>query len=242
MIGWTKLTRERGGLEVAVECQLVHVPFGTVLGADKKPLKTRSGENFTLKDLLDEACERGTAEVVRRAADPNAPTHGLSPDELAKIGAAVGIAAVKYADLSGDVTKDYVFDLDRMVAFEGDTGPYLQYAHARIASILAKSGESAAAIAAAPLVLADPAEKALALHLVRYAQMVLDVGRTLETNRVGAYLAQLATLFNGFYQACPVLKADDAAARMSRLRLCAITRAVLADGLSLYGIVAPERM
>jgi arginyl-tRNA synthetase len=91
-------------------------------------------------------------------------------------------------------------------------------------------------------VLADPAEKALALHLVRYAQMVLDVGRTLETNRVGAYLAQLATLFNGFYQACPVLKADDAAARMSRLRLCAITRAVLADGLSLYGIVAPERM
>jgi arginyl-tRNA synthetase len=129
-----------------------------------------------------------------------------------------------------------------MVACEGDTGPYLQYAHARIASILAKSGESAAAIAAAPLVLADPAEKALALHLVRYAQMVLDVGRTLETNRVGAYLAQLATLFNGFYQACPVLKADDAPARMSRLRLCAITRAVLADGLSLYGIVAPERM
>jgi arginyl-tRNA synthetase len=149
---------------------------------------------------------------------------------------------VKYADLSGDLTKDYVFDLDRMIAFEGDTGPYLQYAHARIASILAKSGESAAAIAAAPLMLADPTEKALALHILRYAQMAIDVGRTLETNRVGAYLAQLATLFNGFYQACPVLKADDATARMSRLRLCAITRAVLADGLSLYGIIAPERM
>ena len=235
LIGWN--TTADG-----TESTLVHLGFGAVLGADKKPLKTRSGENFTLKDLLDEACERGTAEVTRRAADPNAPTHGLSPDELARIGAAVGIAAVKYADLSGDVTKDYVFDLDRMVAFEGDTGPYLQYAHARIASILAKSGESAAAIASAPLVLAEPAEKALALHLTRYAQMVLDVGRTLETNRVGAYLAQLATLFNGFYQACPVLKADDAAARLSRLRLCAVTRAVLADGLSLYGIVAPERM
>jgi arginyl-tRNA synthetase len=90
--------------------------------------------------------------------------------------------------------------------------------------------------------LADPTEKALALHILRYAQMAIDVGRTLETNRVGAYLAQLATLFNGFYQACPVLKADDATARMSRLRLCAIARAVLADGLSLYGIIAPERM
>ncbi|MFN9906163.1 MAG: arginine--tRNA ligase, partial [bacterium] len=93
-----------------------------MLGPDKKPLKTRSGENFTLKDLLDEACERGTAEVVRRAADPASPTHGLPADELARIGSAVGIAAVKYADLSGDLTKDYVFDLDRMIAFEGDTG------------------------------------------------------------------------------------------------------------------------
>ncbi|MGA1224319.1 MAG: arginine--tRNA ligase [Phycisphaerales bacterium] len=235
LVGWNRTAD-------GAESTLVHLGFGAVLGADKKPLKTRSGENFTLKDLLDEACERGTAEVMRRAADPNAPTHGLSPDELARIGAAVGIAAVKYADLSGDLTKDYVFDLDRMIAFEGDTGPYLQYAHARIASILAKSGESDGALSTASLDLADPAEKALALHLTRYPQMVLDVGRTLETNRVGAYLAQLATLFNGFYQACPVLKADDAAARMSRLRLCAITRAVLADGLSLYGIIAPERM
>lgn len=235
LIGWNKTADGQ-------ESTLVHLGFGAVLGADKKPLKTRSGENFTLKDLLDEACERGTAEVTRRAADPNAPTHGMSPAELSRIGSAVGIAAVKYADLSGDLTKDYVFDLDRMIAFEGDTGPYLQYAHARIASILAKSGESAAAIAAAPLMLADPTEKALALHILRYAQMAIDVGRTLETNRVGAYLAQLATLFNGFYQACPVLKADDATARMSRLRLCSIARAVLADGLSLYGIIAPERM
>ena len=213
-----------------------------MLGADKKPLKTRSGENFTLKDLLDEACERGATEVMRRAADPNAPTHGLAESELRAIGAAVGIAAVKYADLSGDLTKDYVFDLDRMIAFEGDTGPYLQYAHARIASILSKSGESADAILRASLAVAEPAERALALHILRYPQMVLDVGRSLETNRVGLYLRTLAELFNGFYQSCPVLKAEDPAVRLARLRLCAVTRAVLADGLSLYGIVAPERM
>ncbi|RLS64195.1 MAG: arginine--tRNA ligase [Planctomycetota bacterium] len=235
MIGWNR-TKDGG------ESQLVHLGFGAVLGADKKPLKTRSGENFTLKDLLDEACDRGTAEVTRRAADPSAPTHGLSPAQLSAIGCAVGIAAVKYADLSGDLTKDYVFDLDAMIAFEGDTGPYLQYAHARIASILAKSGESDAVIGSATIPLAEPAERALALHLLRYAQMVMDVGRTLETNRVGAYLAQLASSFNSFYQSCPVLKADDAALRLGRLRLCALTRVVLADGLSLYGIIAPERM
>jgi arginyl-tRNA synthetase len=235
LIGWN---RTADGAESA----LVHLGFGAVLGADKKPLKTRSGENFTLKDLLDEACERGTAEVMRRAADPASPTHGLPEAELRATGAAVGIAAVKYADLSGDLTKDYVFDLDRMIAFEGDTGPYLQYAHARIASILAKSGESATAIAAAAFPLAEPAERALALHLLRYAAMVVDVGRTLETNRVGLYLRTLAELFNAFYQSCPVLKADDAALRLGRLRLCALTRAVLADGLSLYGIVAPDRM
>jgi arginyl-tRNA synthetase len=235
LIGWNK-TKD------GAESTLVHLGFGAVLGADKKPLKTRSGENFTLKDLLDEACERGTVEVMRRAADPNAPTHGLAEGQLRAIGAAVGIAAVKYADLSGDLTKDYVFDLDRMIAFEGDTGPYLQYAHARIASILSKSGEAADAIARAPLAVAEPAERALALHILRYPQMVLDVGRSLETNRVGLYLRTLAELFNAFYQSCPVLKADDATTRLARLRLCAVTRAVLADGLSLYGIVAPERM
>ena len=235
LVGWSK-TKD------GTEATLVHLGFGAVLGADKKPLKTRSGENFTLKDLLDEACERGAAEVMRRAADPNAPTHGLAESELRAIGAAVGIAAVKYADLSGDLTKDYVFDLDRMIAFEGDTGPYLQYSHARIASILSKSGETAEAIARAPFALAEPAERALALHILRYPQMVLDVGRSLETNRVGLYLRTLAELFNAFYQSCPVLKADDAAVRLTRLRLCAVARAVLADGLSLYGIVAPERM
>ncbi len=235
MIGWNRTAD-------GSESSLVHLGFGAVLGADKKPLKTRSGENFTLKDLLDQACERGQLEVTRRAQDPMAPTHGLPAEELAAIGSAVGIAAVKYADLSGDLTRDYVFDLDRMIAFEGDTGPYLQYAHARIASLLAKAGESEETLARAAFPIAEPTERALALHLLRYASMVLEVGRTLETNRVGLYLAQLATLFNGFYHACPVLKNDDAALRLGRLRLCALTRTVLKDGLSLYGIIAPTRM
>jgi arginyl-tRNA synthetase len=213
-----------------------------VLGPDKKPLKTRSGENVTLMSLLEAAIDRGVAEVTKRAADPEAPTHGLSPAELAAIGRAVGIAAVKFADLSNDVSRDYEFDLDRMVAFEGDTGPYIQYAHARIASIIARSGESVAAIEAAPLQLEAAAERALALHLLRYGAMVQGVADSLETSRIGAYLLSLSTHFNAFYQACPVLKAPDDATRRSRLRLCEVTRRVLADGLGLLGIEAPSRM
>ncbi len=235
MIGWDR-TRDGNKSEIT------HLGFGTVLGKDKRPLKTRSGENFTLKDLLDEAMERGVAEVTRRAQDPNAPTHGMRHAELEWVGRAVGIAAIKYADLSNDLTKDYVFDLDRMVAFEGDTGPYLQYAHARIANILAKAMDSAAQIASAAHAVHEPAERALALHLLRYPQMVLDVARTLETHRIGAYLRTLAECFNAFYQSCPVLKSEDASVRQSRLRLCALARRVLQDGLSLYGIDAPERM
>ena len=131
LIGWETLPD-------GTHADLVHLGFGAVLGKDKKPLKTRSGENATLMGLLREAIERGTAEVSARAADPNAPTHGMSPEQLGEIGRAVGIAAVKYADLGSDVTRDYVFDLDRMVSFDGDTGPYIQYAHARIAGILRK--------------------------------------------------------------------------------------------------------
>ncbi len=235
LIGWDRLP---DGTKAAI----THLGFGAVLGKDKRPLKTRSGENFTLSDLLDEAVERGTAEVTRRAQDPNAPTHGMSAAELAAIGHAVGIAAVKYADLSSEVTRDYVFDLDRMIAFEGDTGPYIQYAHARIASILAKSGESEASIAAAPFVIAEPAERQLALHLLRYGSMVEETAKALEPSRICAYLQSLANLYNGFYQACPVLKAEEPAVRMSRLRLCHLTRRVLADGLGLLGLTAPQRM
>lgn len=249
LIGWDTLPD-------GTRAELVHLGFGAVLGTDKKPLKTRSGENVTLMSLLQEAIERGVREVAARAEDPNAPTHGMSATELAEIGRAVGIAAVKYADLGSDVTRDYVFDLDRMVRFDGDTGPYIQYAHARIAGILRKARQEADGgtgdaderapmsvdAPRAPLQIADPAERRLVLHLLQYPRMLSEVARTLEPNRLCNWLHSLGELFNGFYQACPVLKADDAAVRASRLRLCDLTRRALADGMSLLGIASPARM
>ncbi|MFO0873428.1 MAG: arginine--tRNA ligase [Phycisphaerales bacterium] len=242
LIGWNRLNDGE-------PAELVHVGFGTVLGKDKKPLKTRSGENFTLMALLEEAIERGRTEVRRRAADVDSPTHGMSERELDRIGQAVGIAAIKYADLGTDLVKDYVFDLDRMIAFEGDTGPYLLYAHARICSILGRAdaaGGGAATGAAsgrpAPLLLREPAERALALALLRYPQVLHDVARSLEPHRLCSYLRSLAEQFSAFYGACPVLKADDDSVRRSRLRLCELTRRVLRDGLGVLGVDAPERM
>ncbi len=236
MAGWDRLPD-------GTQARLVHVPFGSVLGPDRKPLKTRSGENFTLKALLDEAIERGTREVRARSAAPDSPTAGMAEDELAAIGRAVGIAAVKYADLGSDVTRDYVFDLDRMVSFEGDTGPYLQYAHARIAGILGKALDAAAHAPARPrAAVGEPAERQLALAILRYPQVVRDVAEHNDPSRLCAYLHSLATGFNAFYQQCPVLRCEDAAVRAGRLRLCAVTKHVLRDGLGLLGITAPERM
>ena len=233
MIGWADLPD-------GTRSQLVHLGFGTVLGTDKKPLKTRSGSNFKLMDLLDISIERGVAAVRDRAADPNAPTHDLSEDELEAIGRGVGIAAIKYADLSGDPGRDYVFDLDRMIAFEGDTGPYLQYAHARICSILSKAGDRLDP--EATIVTEHPGERSLALMLLRYGDTVAEAARHLEPSRLCRYLYALATEFNSFYAACPVLKADTQELRSSRLRLASLTRRVIADGLACLGIESPSRM
>jgi len=237
-IGWDRTTD-------GTPAQISHLGFGAVLGDDKKPLKTRSGENVTLKSLLQEAIDRGIEEVKRRAADPAAPTHSLAAAELASIGRAVGIGAVKYADLANDVVRDYVFDFDRMIAFEGDTGPYLQYAHARICSILAKAGLEPQSIRAAALRVQAPEEKRLALLLLRFGGrhgVLADVARMSQPHRLCAYLHELAESYSGFYQGCPVLKAGDEATRLSRLRLCDLVRRVLAQGLGLLGIDAPERM
>ncbi len=237
LIGWDVLGD-------GTHAEIRHLGFGSVLGGDRKPLKTRSGENVTLKSLLDEAIARGTAEVMKRAEDPGAPTHGLTRRELEDIGRAVGIGAVKYADLSNDLVRDYVFDLDRMVTFEGNTGPYMQYAHARICSIFSKAGMELGGpeISGGRLIVAEPAERRLALMLLRYGSVVIDVARSLEPHRLCTFLYELADAFNTFYQECPVVKADDAAVRASRLRLCDLTRRVLADGLGLLGIEAPQRM
>jgi arginyl-tRNA synthetase len=235
LIGWDRLPD-------GAQARLEHLGFGSVLGADKKPLKTRSGELFTLKALLDEAVARGTEQVRLRAQLPDAPTGGLDAAQMARIGRAVGIAAVKYADLSGDPVKDYVFDLDRMIAFEGDTGPYIQYAHARIASLVARSGAADAAIAAAPWHFDHPAERALVLAIIAFPATVRGAADACAPQRICAALHDLANRYASFYQACPVLKAPDEAAKLSRLRLSRLTGRVLAEGLSLLGMEAPNRM
>lgn len=224
------------------EVEMRHIPFGSVLGPDKKPLKTRSGENVTLASLLEEAVERGRSEVLRRSEDERSPTHGMSPDELASIGRAVGIGAVKYADLSSDLVRDYVFDMDRMITFEGNTGPYLQYAHARICSIMNKAGIEEDRFGTSDLLLSEPAERLLALQLLRYGDVVASASTNLEPHRICTFLYELSELFNGFYQQCPVRKADSEALLVSRLRLCDLTRRVLSDGLGLLGIAAPSTM
>ena len=230
-MGWATLS---DGTNV----ELVHLGFGTVLGQDRKPLKTRSGTNFTLKDLLDEAVQRGTREVRRRAEDPLSPTHGMDDEKLEQIGRAVGIGAIKYADLGSGVGKDYVFDLDRMISFEGDTGPYMQYAHARICSLITKSTEATDG----PFEVVTSEERRLALMLLKFPRVVEDAATSLEPSKLCRYLYSLAGEFSSFYQACPVLRAEDEATRLSRLHLSKLVRDVLADGLSQLGIDAPERM
>ncbi|HEX5049487.1 MAG TPA: arginine--tRNA ligase [Gammaproteobacteria bacterium] len=218
-----------------------HVAFGQVLGQDKKILKSRAGEVVRLVDLLDEAIERADAELAKRDVE-----RGVARDaaERRALAPAIGIGAVKYADLANDRIKDYVFDWERMLAPEGRTGPYLQYAHARIRSIFRKAAEEGIAPPAAGtrIALAEPAERALGLELLGFGAAVLESAETLKPHRLAGYLYDLATAFTAFFESCPVLRAPDAAARDSRLALCALTADVLARGLDLLGIEAPERM
>jgi len=153
----------------------------------------------------------------------------------------VGVGAIKYADLVNDRIKDYVFDWNRMLAFDGNTAPYLMYAHARICSILSKAGAGGDALMHSAIGLDAPAERALALELAQFPRVVQRTAETLKPHRLCQYLFELATAFTAFYQACPVLRADEPV-RSSRLALCALTARVLAKGLELLGIAAPETM
>ena len=213
-----------------------HVGFGSVLGSDRKMLRTRAGSSILLDDLLDEAVERAGAVVVDKAS-------GAEASERADVARAVGIGAVKYADLSNDRVKDYVFDWDRMLSLNGNTATYLQYAHARVRSIF-RRGEvlDVDALATAPPLVREPAERALALHLLGFERAVRQTAELLEPHRLAGYLFELASEFTSFYDACPVLKADDPEVRRSRLLLCDLTARTLALGLGLLGIEAPERM
>src|SRR5215471_4073514 len=214
-----------------------HVAFGSILGADKKMLKTRAGDTVALAALLDEAIERADAETAKR--DPE-----LAADVRRALAPKIGIGAIKYADLANDRIKDYVFDWDRMLAAEGRTGPYLQYAHARIHSIFRKAGGTGLAVATAqaPIGLAQSAERALGLELLGFGAAVIESADALKPHRLAGYLYDLATAFTAFFESCPVLRAPDDATRESRLELCALTANVLARGLGLLGIDAPERM
>jgi len=232
IVGWNKT---RDGKDV----EFVHIPFGSVLGKDKKPLKTRSGSSVTLDSLLTEAIDRGTAEVFRRSEDPKSPTHDMSKEELETIGRQIGIGAIKYADLSSDLIRDYVFDMDRMVAFEGNTGPYIQYACARIASLIKKGG---GAPGDSNIVLGEAEERALALQLLQYNNVLQDTVKHLEPHRLCTWLFELTDTFNSFYQSCPVLKVDDRIVRNSRLKLAELTRRVIVDGLEVLGIESPNQM
>ena len=211
----------------------VHVAFGNVLGADRKIFRSRTGDTVKLVDLLDEAVQRADDALARR--DPSG-----SADDRRSVAEAVGIGAVKYADLSTDRVRDYVFDWDRMLAFEGDTGPYLQYAHARIHSIFRRSGEEPGARRAEP-VLEEPADRALGLSILGYPEAVAAGLQSCSPSRLCIYLFSLAGAFTTFYETCPVLQAAEPT-RASRLALCAMTARVLGHGLGLLGISAPEQM
>ncbi|MEV2221002.1 arginine--tRNA ligase [Nocardia vinacea] len=209
-----------------------HIPYGTVLGPDGRPFKTRVGGTVRLTDLMDDAVAKARAVVAER--NPKLPAADL--DAIAE---PTGIGAVKYADLSTSRGKDYTFDLDRMVALNGNTSVYLQYAHARIRSILRKAQDHAVRID--PTNALEPAERALALELDAYGIVVTEVAATLEPHRLCGYLYRLARDFTAFYETCPVLIAPDQI-RKNRLALCDSTARTLAHGLGLLGIAAPERM
>ncbi|GKQ39560.1 arginine--tRNA ligase [Streptomyces sp. A012304] len=211
----------------------VQLAFGTVLGKDGKPFKTREGETVRLVDLLDEAIERASAVVREKAQD-------LSEEEIAERGTQVGIGAVKYADLSTSANRDYKFDLDQMVSLNGDTSVYLQYAYARIQSILRKA--EGARPSAHPELALHEAERALGLHVDAFAETVAEAAREYAPHKLAAYLYQLASLYTSFYDKCPVLKAETPEQVANRLFLCDVTARTLHQGMALLGIRTPEKL
>ena len=250
------VAREAGWIPAGT--RLEHAQIGLVLGPDGNRLRTRSGDNVQLSDLLQEAVDRARGILVELDAAAR-----FDPAELDAIAEAVGIGAVKYADLSTARESAYVFDWDRMISFRGNTGPYLQYATARIRSIFRRAdGEAAASTAhsstahsstahsstgaagggAAGIAITAGPERALALKLLGFGAVLTGVGETAEPHRLCSYLFDVASLFTTFYEECPVLKAEPASLRASRLALCALTLDVLTLGLTLLGVPIPERM
>jgi arginyl-tRNA synthetase len=227
------VSRMAGWLQPPAEA--VHVSFGSVLGTDRKMLRSRTGDSVKLIELLDEAVERAAAAVAAKNPD-------LTDHEQAAVAQMIGIGAVKYADLSTDRVRDYVFDWDRMLAFDGNTAPYLQYAHARICSIFRRAGVERDSVRGVGFDLVQAQELALARRILAYPTVLADTLNTYSPHKLCTYLFDLAQDFSAFYEHCPVMKADDDATRASRLAICDVTANTLSSGLGLLGIAAPTAM
>ncbi len=211
-----------------------HVMFGTILGTDNKPIKTREGTPVSLKSVFDDAVERARAVVAEKSRD-------LPDDQRQRIAQAVGIGAVKYFDLNKDRVSDYVFDWDKMLSMDGNTAPYLQYAHARIQSIFRRAAERNISSTSDALTLESSFELALAKHVLRATEILDLVARELKPHHLTNYLYELSVRISGFFENCPVLQSEDPV-RSSRLNLCDVSARTLALGLDLLGIEHPRQM
>ncbi|HGN9370897.1 TPA: arginine--tRNA ligase [Citrobacter pasteurii] len=232
MQAWT-IVRKAGYVPDSVP--LEHHMFGMMLGKDGKPFKTRAGGTVKLADLLDEALERARRLVAEKNPD-------MPADELEKLANAVGIGAVKYADLSKNRTTDYIFDWDNMLAFEGNTAPYMQYAYTRVLSVFRKADIDENALASAQVIISEDREAQLAARLLQFEETLTVVAREGTPHVMCAYLYDVAGLFSGFYEHCPILSAENEAIRNSRLKLAQLTAKTLKLGLDTLGIETVERM
>jgi arginyl-tRNA synthetase len=229
-----ELVGRKGGL-IKDETSYEHGPFGMMLGQDGKPFKTRTGGTIKLADLLDEAVERAGKLLAERESD-------LTAEEQADIARKVGIGAIKYADLSKNRTTDYIFNWDTMLSFEGDTAPYLQYAYTRIQSIFRKAGVEQVGFNA-DVVITEAQEKALAVKLLQFNEVVLGVSANSTPHLLCAYLYELSSSFMSFYEACPMLKEGvSEEVKLSRLMISLLTARTLKKGLDLLGIETMEKM
>lgn len=231
MQAWT-IVRKAGYVPESVP--LEHHAFGMMLGKDGKPFKTRAGGTIKLSDLLDEAVERATKLVGEKNPD-------MPADDLKALANSVGIGAIKYADLSKSRTTDYIFDWDNMLAFEGNTAPYMQYAYTRVLSVFRKAGIDETGVTGNAQIVEDR-EAALAVRLLQFEETITQVARDGTPHVMCAYLYDLAGLFSGFYEHCPILTADDEATKQSRLKLALLTAKTLKQGLDTLGIDTVERM
>jgi arginyl-tRNA synthetase len=224
------------------DVELAHLAFGTVLGDDGRPFKTRTGTSVGLAGLLDEAIERAYAIVSQN--DDSRPEPLLTDDQRRQVAETIGIGAIKYADLAHNRTSDYVFSYDKMLAMTGNTATYMQYSYARVKSIFAKAGVDQSAIRnpKSEILIATPQERALAIALLQFSEALARVVADYRPNHLTSYLFELASRYSDFFENCPVLRAETDELRISRLRLCDLTARTIERGLNLLGIQVVERM